>query len=118
MKINYNGTQVEIEKNKNDNKERFSFLDNLYEIIYFFINTKYNTIIFEDIDRYGEDICIKTIEDLKELNSILNECSELKRRKITFIYSLKDSIFETPTEKAKMYYYICYAYFFYFEFVH
>ena len=44
MKINYNGTQVEIEKNKNDNKERFSFLDNLYEIIYFFINTKYNTI--------------------------------------------------------------------------
>ena len=106
MKINYNGTQVEIEKNKNDNKERFSFLDNLYEIIYFFINTKYNTIIFEDIDRYGEDICIKTIEDLKELNSILNECSELKRRKITFIYSLKDSIFETPTEKAKMYDYI------------
>ena len=103
MKIRFKDNEVELNIMKK--KDSFLFLDNLYEIIYAFFNTDYDTIFFEDIDRYGEDICIKVIEDLKELNLILNNNKDIGR-KITFVYSFRDGIFEKKEQRTKFYDYI------------
>lgn len=89
----------------NNNREKFKFIDQLYEILYFFINSDVDIVFFEDIDRFGKDICLKVIEDLKELNSILNSSEELKKD-IMFVYSFKDSIYDKKEDRSKFYDYI------------
>ncbi|RXJ66476.1 hypothetical protein CRV08_12720 [Halarcobacter ebronensis] len=72
-------------------KDSSSILNkNLDEIIYFFKVTKYNIVIFEDLDRYESkiDIFIK----LREINLILNNSNEIKYD-IKFIYAIKDDTF-------------------------
>jgi len=61
----------------------------LVEILYFFESTKYDIVVFEDIDRF-ENLYI--FENLRQLNTILNTTKQIKRR-IRFIYAVKDSIF-------------------------
>jgi len=109
-KIKLKDYELEIDSSSNS---KFSFMDNLYEILYSFINSSIEIVFFEDIDRYQKDVCIKVIEDLKELNSIINGCygmnskyNPLVRKKIVFVYSFKDSIFYNYTEKNKFYDYI------------
>ena len=107
----------ELELDRSDNLSKFSFMDNLYEILYYFMNSNVEIVVFEDIDRYQKDVCIKVIEDLKELNLIINKCYginhkkifnkfKIKRNKIVFIYSFRDSIFYEHTQKNKFYDYI------------
>ena len=100
--INIKIKDVEIE---GKTKSQLSFLDQIQEIIYFFENSDVHTIFFEDIDRFENKICMKVIEDLKELNTILNSCSEIKN-KITFVYSFKDGLFSSGIDKSKFYDYI------------
>ena len=95
----------ELEVQSNDKNNKFSFLNNMYEILYFFINSDYHTIFFEDMDRYGSDICTKIIEDLRELNLVLNGSKDVNK-KITFVYSFGDGIFKDPEERVKLYDYI------------
>ncbi|WP_329469933.1 YobI family P-loop NTPase [Exiguobacterium sp. 9-2] len=77
-----------IEKgNNNDPQSIFDkYLD---EIFYFFEATKYDVVVFEDLDRFNN---LEIFERLRELNSLLNNSKQIDR-KIVFIYALKDEIF-------------------------
>lgn len=72
----------------------------LDEIIYFFEENKiYDTIIFEDLDRFKNlEIFIK----LRELNRILNNDNCIKNRKITFVYAIRDDLFK-GVERTKFF---------------
>jgi hypothetical protein len=62
----------------------------LDEIVYFFDVTERDIVIFEDIDRFGD---AHIFETLRALNTLLNGAGQLKKRRIRFIYAIKDSIF-------------------------
>ncbi len=62
------------------------FLD---ELIYFFKCTSYDTVIFEDIDRYND---LVFFSHLRELNTLLNN-SQYLDKPITFIYGVREDIF-------------------------
>lgn len=78
----------------------------LDEIIYFFAATKYNVVIFEDLDRFTDSTRI--FGKLRELNRILNNSQylrEILQREITFVYSVKDDLFDA-TNRVKFFDYI------------
>lgn len=78
----------------------------LDEIIYFFASTRYNVVVFEDLDRFVDTGWI--FGKLRELNRILNNSQYLKRiikRKITFVYSVRDDLFDA-TRRVKFFDYI------------
>ena len=76
-----------------------SFMD---EIVYFFESTKYDVVVFEDIDRFQSREVI--FYKLRELNTILNNSKSLKRR-INFVYAVLDDLFDS-TERVKFFDYI------------
>ena len=67
----------------------------LDEIAYFFSSSKKRVVIFEDIDRFDNT---RIFEDLKELNTILNQDPSNEGRSICFVYAVRDSIFDTFSE--------------------
>ena len=67
----------------------------LDEIAYFFSSSKKRVVIFEDIDRFDNT---RIFEDLKELNTILNQDPSNEGRSICFVYAVRDSIFDTLRE--------------------
>ena len=74
------------------------FNKNMDEIVYFFEETKYDTVFFEDLDRFeSTEIFIK----LRELNTILNNYEQIKKR-IVFVYAIKDDIF-IKNERTKFF---------------
>lgn len=67
------------------------FDEYLDEIIYFFeMNRKASIVIIEDLDRFDDP---HIFESLRSLNSLLNSARQLRRRRIRFIYAMKDSVF-------------------------
>lgn len=62
----------------------------LDEIIYFFEVSGRDIVIFEDIDRFNDSHIFET---LRALNTLLNASPQIKK-KIRFIYAIKDSIFD------------------------
>lgn len=78
---------------------RSAFNEYLDEIIYFFSRTKYNLVIFEDIDR-ADDLNI--FEHLRELNQILNSNRTIQEKyqvdtdvpAIKFLYAVKEDLFD------------------------
>lgn len=79
-----------------------SILDqNLDEILYFFEKTKYNLVFIEDLDRFDNT---EIFINLRELNDTLNGYEVLKKRgKITFVYAVRDDLFEADTERTKFF---------------
>lgn len=74
------------------------FNKNMDEIVYFFEETKYDTVFIEDLDRFeSTEIFIK----LRELNTILNNYEQIKKR-IAFIYAIRDDIF-VKNERTKFF---------------
>lgn len=70
----------------------------LDEILYFFEKTKFDIVVIEDLDRFDEvDIFIK----LRELNTLINNADQI-RRKIVFIYAIKDDVFK-DTDRTKFF---------------
>ena len=67
------------------------FNKNLDEIIYFFEETRYRCVIFEDLDRLDDP---KVFIHLRELNNLLNASYIIKDGPIVFIYAVRDDIFE------------------------
>lgn len=108
--INLKSTQIEISSKKEESLIN-KYLD---ELVYFFSITNYKTIIIEDLDRFinknnndeiNEKINKKILiifQKLKELNEILNNSKEIKRR-ICFIYAVKDDLFENQHERTKFF---------------
>lgn len=82
---------------KNTGEENSSIFDKyLDEILYFFEASKYNVVIFEDLDRFNN---IGIFEKLRELNELINNSEQIDRR-VVFIYAIKDDIFgDADTEK-------------------
>lgn len=64
----------------------------LDEIIYFFeTHSSLDVVVFEDLDRFNDP---GIFEDLRELNTLLNNSQQMGARSIRFVYALRDSIFE------------------------
>jgi len=84
-KLNIKNGEIEIDKDISK-----SILNNhLDEIIYFFEATKYNVIVIEDLDRFGQtDVFTK----LREINLLINSSNKIKKE-IVFIYAIKDDMF-------------------------
>lgn len=76
-----------------DDKSYFDrYLD---EIAYFFNSSKKQVVVFEDIDRFDNT---RIFENLKELNTILNQDPSNKGRAICFVYAVRDSIFDVADQ--------------------
>ena len=76
--------EIEVFDESND-----SFFDKyLNEVLYIFINSKINTFVFEDMDRYNDNYIF---EKLKEINTLVN--NKVNNRVIRFVYLLKDDTF-------------------------
>ena len=84
-KIKFSNNEIELSE-----KQEESYFDRyLDEIIYLFLNSQSDVIIFEDIDRYNNrDIFSK----LREINFLLNKKSKTP---IRFLYLLRDDIFNS-----------------------
>lgn len=74
---------------------------NIDEMLYFFERTKYDVVFIEDLDRFNStSIFIK----LREINTILNQYDVIKKRgKITFVYAVRDDLFQDETERTKFF---------------
>lgn len=73
----------------------------LTEIVYFFKCTNYSIVVFEDLDRFPDDVALKVIQELKELNTILNNADGIS--KLVFLYAINDNIFSKVEDKNKFY---------------
>ncbi|EBF0547113.1 pcar [Salmonella enterica] len=69
------------------------------EIVYFFEQTQYNVVIFEDLDRHNDGaIFIK----LREINQLINNCLPTDNP-VRFIYAVRDNLFITPESRTKFF---------------
>ncbi|VVT48762.1 hypothetical protein UYSO10_2491 [Kosakonia radicincitans] len=69
------------------------------EIVYFFEQTQYNVVIFEDLDRHNDGaIFIK----LREINQLINNCLPAGNP-VRFIYAVRDNLFSTPESRTKFF---------------
>lgn len=68
------------------------FLD---EIVYFFARIRVDIVILEDLDRFDDP---HIFQALRELNTVLNSSRQIRRgrhrRRICFVYAIRDSVFE------------------------
>lgn len=76
------------------NKDKPVFNKLLDEILYFFEAGEYEIIVFEDLDRINKPNWL--FLKLREINLLLNESDDFiaNHKHITFIYALKDDIFQ------------------------
>ena len=84
-------------QNSNENQDTI-FNKNMDEIVYFFEETKYNLVFFEDFDRLNNT---SIFVHLRELNIILNNYDAIKDP-IIFVYAVKDDIF-TEVDRTKFF---------------
>lgn len=96
--ISMSAATLEIEDRKNTSVMN-RYLD---EIIYLFQKKKYEVVFFEDLDRFGT---IDIFTKLRELNIILNQSEDVKRR-IVFVYAMCDNLFASPEDRTKFFDYI------------
>jgi hypothetical protein len=85
-------------------EKEISYFDKyLNEIIYILDKSKLDYIVFEDIDRYDDNLILNK---LRELNYTYNKKqSKNKPKPIKFLYLIKDEIFESK-ERTKFFDYI------------
>lgn len=96
-KLNVSDGEIEL------GEEDSVFSEHLAEILYFFQETEYDVVVFEDLDRFENK---KIFLKLRELNYILNNSKELdEKRKIRFIYAVKDDMFNDAS-RTKFFDYI------------
>lgn len=93
-KIKFDKTEIELAK---DDKESIynKYLD---ELLYFFEETQYEVVIFEDIDRFDNP---SIFTNLREINTFLNNYENINRR-IVFLYAIKDEMF-SDKERTKFF---------------
>ncbi|OTQ28646.1 hypothetical protein [Gilliamella apicola] len=97
--------EIDISSSECDVSYFDKYLD---EIIYILRKSKLHFIVFEDIDRYDDNLILSK---LRELNYIYNKRQKNRKRKLTkrktikFIYLIKDEIFDSK-ERTKFFDYI------------
>lgn len=82
---------------KEDNESVFN--KNMDEIVYFFEETKYRIVVIEDLDRFDSS---NIFVALRELNNLLNHYEGIEE-KVTFIYAIKDDMFQKEGERTKFF---------------
>lgn len=96
-KIKYKDFEMET-KNDGDSSSIINKL--IDEILYFFECVDIDLVIFEDLDRLpSTDIFVK----LRELNTIINNSSNKKCKKITFLYAVKSEVIQDEEQRAKFF---------------
>ena len=94
---NLNFQNIELEIEKEDETSVFNrYMD---EVVYFFEETGYTIVVFEDIDRFKD---VRIFAKLRELNLILNSAKQIQKKPIRFLYALRDNMF-TGTERVKFF---------------
>lgn len=96
---------MELEITSKDEQVKESIFNKyIDEIIYFFEVTKYDVVIFEDLDRLKNysGLFVK----LREINTLLNNSKIIKKDKITFVYAVKDDVFPNDKERTKFFEFI------------
>jgi hypothetical protein len=75
---------------------------NIRSMISFFNKASYNTVVFEDIDRFDD---IRIFTKLREVNLLLNNSQQIgsKKKPIRFIYALREELFPDETSKVKFF---------------
>jgi hypothetical protein len=97
-KLGAAGAEISFNEKKGDSILN-KFID---ELIYFFVKTDYNIVVFEDLDRFpSRDIFIK----LREINTLLNYSDDIrkKRKLIKFIFVLGDDVFQKSDDRTKFF---------------
>lgn len=87
---------LELKSNSGSASLLNQYLD---EILYFFEQTHFDVVVFQDLDRF-ENLDIFT--KLRELNNFVNN-SEQVAKKIVFIYAVKDEMFKNAHERTKFF---------------
>lgn len=92
---------VEIEITGDDKSVLNRYID---EILYFFEETEYNVVFFEDLDRFEKP---EIFRKLREINLIINKSRVLRKKlkQVSFIYAVKDEVFDTEA-RTKFFDYI------------
>ncbi|WP_263832855.1 YobI family P-loop NTPase [Sulfurospirillum oryzae] len=92
---------VEIEITGDDKSVLNRYID---EILYFFEETEYNVVVFEDLDRFEKP---EIFRKLREINLIINKSRVLRKKlkQVSFIYAVKDEVFDTEA-RTKFFDYI------------
>ena len=80
-------SKANVESDEESNESIFN--KNMDEIVYFFEETKYRYVFFEDLDRLNDAAIFVR---LRELNTLLNNDDEIKNP-VVFIYAVRDDIF-------------------------
>jgi hypothetical protein len=85
IKLNLDKAELEISPDKGA-----SVLNqHMDEIVYYFTATPHDLLVIEDLDRFkNAEIFVK----LREINTLINNSLQI-RRKVTFIYALRDDVF-------------------------
>lgn len=65
----------------------------------FFDSTKYDVVIFEDLDRFNNG---RIFVKLREINQIINNCLS-DRKPVKFIYAVRDGIFNSAESRTKFF---------------
>lgn len=93
-KFSFKNAEIELDSYKSE-----SILNQrLDEILYFFEQTDYEYVIFEDLDRFNNN---QIFIHLREINKIINDNKKINRD-IKFIYAVKDQMFKNE-ERVKFF---------------
>lgn len=96
-RIKYKDFEIETKNDGDSNSVINKLID---EILYFFECVDIDLVIFEDLDRLpSTDIFVK----LRELNTIINNSSNKKCKKITFLYAVKSEVIQDEEQRAKFF---------------
>lgn len=94
--ISASGFSLTVSDGENDSSYFNKYRD---ELIYLFEANNYDTVIFEDIDRFDD---LGIFDELRKLNETLNLAPGIVGKKgdkiVRFIYAVKDSIFVPANE--------------------
>lgn len=98
----FNVKEVKLPKDisfqRDSENQESIFNKNMDEIVYFFEETKYNLVFFEDLDRLNDT---SIFVHLRELNIILNNYDAIKDP-IVFVYAIRDDVF-TDVDRTKFF---------------
>lgn len=94
-KLNISSGEIEINP-----KSEASILNKyLDELVYFFSVTAFNVVFIEDMDRFDDP---EIFTKLRELNTLLNNSGQVRRR-IIFVYAIRDNMFPDDRTRTKFF---------------
>lgn len=82
--------------------------DHMFEIVYALETLAKRigyTVVLEDMDRLGRNICVDLFSKLRRINYLVNDRKKLRGKNIRFVYAFDDSVFEL-TKNTKFFDYV------------